>query len=45
MFSQESVTGNCNVVFHSIDVKDSPPIKQVPRRIPIQMREEVNGVI
>jgi len=32
-------------VEHKIIVKESSPIKQVPRRIPFRMREEVNGII
>ncbi|XP_029157922.1 transcription elongation factor SPT5-like, partial [Nylanderia fulva] len=30
---------------HNVNVRDSPPIKQVPRRIPIQMREEVDKIL
>lgn len=45
VFSENIVAGNCNKVEHVIDVTDSLPIKQVPRRIPIQMREEVNKIV
>ncbi|XP_011867683.1 PREDICTED: uncharacterized protein LOC105561915, partial [Vollenhovia emeryi] len=44
-FSGEIVAGSCDVVQHSIDVGDSLPIKQYPRRIPLHLREEVDGVI
>lgn len=40
VFSESIVEGNCNVVNHVINVKDSSPIKQVPHRIPIHLREE-----
>lgn len=30
---------------HIINVENSRPIKQVPRRIPFHLREEVNGMI
>lgn len=33
VFFEKILAGNCDVVEHSIDVKDSLPIKQVPRRI------------
>lgn len=36
---------NCEIGEHIINVKDFLPIKQVLRRIPIQMREEVNKII
>jgi len=42
VFSEDIVAGNCNLVEHVINVPDSLPIKQVPRRIPIYMREEVD---
>jgi len=45
VFSKEIIAGNCDVVEHVINLKDSLPIKQVPRRIPFQMREEVNKII
>jgi len=41
VFSEDIVAGNCDVVEHVINVKDSSPIKQVPRRIPIHLREKV----
>jgi len=31
VFSEDIVAGNCDVVEHIINVKDSSPIKQVPR--------------
>jgi len=45
VFSKEVIAGNCDVVEYIINLKDSLPIKQVPRRIPFQMREEVNKII
>ena len=45
VFSEDIVAGNCNVVEHVINVQDSLPIKQAPRRIPIQMRGEVGKII
>jgi len=45
VFSKEVIARNCDVVEHVINLKDSLPIKQVPRRIPFQMREEVNKII
>jgi len=44
VFSQEIVAGNCDVVYHGINVKDSSS-KQVPRRIPIGMRDKVDRII
>jgi len=45
VFSGEIMAGNCDIVEHVINVKDSSPIKQVPRRIPIQMRKEVDKIL
>jgi len=45
VFSEIIVAGNCNVINHVINVRDASPIKQVPRRIPIHLREEVNKII
>lgn len=45
VFFYDIVAGNCNVVEHVINVKDSLPIKQVPRRIPIQMRKKVDEIL
>lgn len=44
-FSSEIIDGNCEVVRHRIQLTDSPPIKQAPRRVPLHLREEVNGII
>ena len=44
-FSENVVAGNCDVVEHVINVKDSLPIKQVPRRIPLHLRKEVNEIL
>jgi len=33
--------GNCNVMEHTIKIKDSNPIKQTPRRIPFRLRKKV----
>ncbi|KAL6254741.1 hypothetical protein P5V15_014067 [Pogonomyrmex californicus] len=45
VFSENVVAGNCSVIEHSISVGGSGPIKQVPRRIPLQMRDEVEKII
>lgn len=45
VFSENVVAGNCDIVRHAINLKDPSPIKQVPRRIPFQMRDEVNKII
>jgi len=45
MFSEDSVSGNCGILKHVINIKDSNPIKQAPRRIPSHLREEVNRII
>lgn len=37
LFSQEIIAGNCDVFEHVINVKNSSLIKQVPRRVPIQL--------
>jgi len=41
VFSEDIVAGNCDVVEHVINVKDSSPIKQVPRRIPIHLQKKI----
>lgn len=33
------------IVKHAINVKDSSPIKQIPRQIPIQMRGKIDKII
>jgi len=45
VFSEEIIAGNCEIGEHVINLQDSSPIKQAPRRIPIHMREEVNKII
>jgi len=37
--------GNCGILKHVINIKDSNPIKQAPRRIPLHLKEEVNRII
>jgi len=44
VFSEDLVAGNCEVLKHSINVRDSKPIKQAPRRIPLHLREEVEHI-
>jgi len=44
VFSKD-VIARSDIVEHVINLKDSLPIKQVPRRIPFQMRDEVNKII
>lgn len=45
VFSENLIAGNCEIWEHSINVKDSKPIKQTPRRIPLHLREEVEHII
>jgi len=45
VFSEEIIAGNCKIGEHVINLQDSSPIRQVPRRIPIYMRKEVNKII
>lgn len=45
VFSEEITAGNCNMVEHVINVENALPIKQAPRRIPLQMREEVKKIL
>lgn len=45
VFTEDIVAGNCNEVEHKIEVKDSNPIKQVPRCIPFHFRREVDKII
>lgn len=42
VFSEDIVARNCNSVEHVINVQNSLSIKQVPRRIPIHLRKEVD---
>ena len=45
VFSEDISAGNCKVLEHCINVSDSRPIKQAPRRIPIHLRQEVEFII
>jgi len=45
IFSEQIVAGNCDIVQHEIKLLDSHPIKQAPRRIPIDKRAEVDEII
>lgn len=45
VFTENIVAGNCDVVAHGINVKDSLPIKQIPRRVPLLLRKEVNEIL
>lgn len=42
---KDIVAGNCSLMEHVIDVKYSSSIKQAPRRIPLQMRGEVEEIL
>jgi len=44
VFSEE-ITGNCDIIEHKINLKDSNPIKQAPQRIPLRMRKEVDNIV
>jgi len=37
VFSEEITAENCDILEHVINLKDSNPIKQIPRRIPLRM--------
>jgi len=37
VFSEEITAGNCDIIEHKINLKDSSPIKQAPRRIPLRI--------
>jgi len=45
VFSEEIIAGNSELGEFVINLQDSSPIKQMPRRIPIHMREEINKII
>jgi len=45
VFSEKIIAGNCEIGEHVINLQDFSPIKQVPRRIPIHMRQEINKII
>lgn len=45
VFSEELIAGNCDDIQHKIDVGDSFPIKQTPRRIPFHLQEEVDKIL
>jgi len=45
VFSEQIVTGNCDVMQHEIKLLDSRPIKQALRSIPIGKRIEVDEII
>jgi len=45
VFSEDISAGNCKILEHSINVSDKRPIKQVPRRIPIHLRREVESIL
>jgi len=44
VFSEE-ITGNCDIIEHKINLKDSNPIKQAPQRIPLRMRKEIDNIV
>jgi len=45
VFSVEITARNCDIMEHNINLKDSNPIKQAPRRIPLRMCEEVDNIV
>lgn len=45
VFSEEVIAGNCDLIKHEIDVGNSHPIKQTPRRIPLHLSAEVEKEI
>jgi len=42
VFSEEIIAGNCRMVEHKIEIENSGPIKQAPRRIPFHLRKDVD---
>jgi len=45
VFFEDISAGNCKILEHSINVLDKQSIKQVPRRIPIHLRREMESII
>jgi len=45
VFWEKIIAGNCGIGEHIINLQDSSPIKQMPRQIPVHIREEVNKII
>lgn len=45
VFSEQIVTENCDVLHHEIHLQDSCPIKQAPRRVPIEMQAEMEKIL
>lgn len=45
VFFDNITPGNCKILEHTISVNNSNPIKQAPRRVPIHLRKEVNGIL
>jgi len=45
VFSEEIIAGNCRMEEHRIEIGNSGPIKQAPRRIPFHLRKDVDMVI
>lgn len=45
VFSEEVIVGNCDLIKHEIDVGNSHPIKQTPRKIPLHLRAEIEEII
>jgi len=45
VFSEEIIARNCKAVEYIIEIEDSNPIKQAPRRIPFHLRKEVDRII
>ncbi|KAL6268097.1 hypothetical protein P5V15_001188 [Pogonomyrmex californicus] len=41
VFSEQAVAGKCEVLQHKIELMDSCPIKQAPKRIPIHMLQKL----
>jgi len=45
VFSEEIIAGNCGMVEHRIEIENSGPIKQVPRRIPFHLQKDIDKEI
>jgi len=45
IFTETVVAGNDLVIEHAINIKNSPPIKQVPRRVPLQILGKIDKIL
>lgn len=45
IFCEIVIAGNCEVIEHKIELTNNQSIKQIPRRIPLSVRSEPDGLI